>query len=129
MPGKTPPRPTDAELTLLRVLWQRGPSTVREIHREISRARGAGYTTVLKLMQIMMEKGSLRRDETVRPQVYQPARTQRHVQRQLLGDLLENVFSGSPGNLVLQALSTKKTTPQERREIRKLLDQIERDAR
>ena len=122
-------RPTAAELEILGVLWRRGPSTVREIHREISRARGAGYTTVLKLMQIMTEKGSLTRDETVRPQVYQTARTQRHIQRQLLGDLLENVFSGSPGILVLQALSTKKTTPQERREIRKLLDQIERDAR
>lgn len=121
-------RPTDAELEILRVLWNRGASTVREVFRELSLAREIGYTTVLKLMQIMTEKGLVRRDETVRPQVYQVARSQGQTQRQLLRHLLDRAFSGSPGNLVLQALSTKKTTPQERREIRELLDELERDS-
>ena len=120
-------RPTNAELNILGVLWDLGPSTVREVFREVSRTRaGTGYTTVLKLMQIMMDKGLLRRDETVRPQVYEVAKSQLHTQRQLLGDLVDRAFSGSPGNLVLQALSAKKTTAEERRQIRKLLDELER---
>ena len=123
-------RPTNAELNILGVLWDLGPSTVREVFREVSRVRAnTGYTTVLKLMQIMTEKGLLRRDETIRPQVYVVAKSQHHTQRQLLGDLVERAFSGSPGNLVLQALSTKKTTAQERRQIRKLLDELERGSR
>jgi len=122
-------RPTDAELEILRVLWTRGQSTVRDIFREISAVREVGYTTVLKLMQIMTDKGLLKRDETVRPQVYQVARSQDDTQKQLLRHLLERAFSGSPGNLVLQALSTKKTTSQERRRIRELLDELERDAK
>ncbi len=121
-------RPTDAELEILRVLWTRGASTVREVFRELSLVREIGYTTVLKLMQIMTDKGLVRRDETVRPQVYQVARSQGQTQRQLLRHLLDRAFSGSPGNLVLQALSTKKTTPQERRQIRELLDELERDS-
>ncbi len=121
-------RPTDAELEILRVLWTRGQSTVRDIFREISAAREVGYTTVLKLMQIMTDKGLLIRDETVRPQVYRAARSQGDTQRQLLRHLLDRAFSGSPGNLVLQALSTKKTTPQERRQIRDMLDELERDS-
>ena len=121
-------RPTDAELEILRVLWTRGASTVREVFRELSLSREIGYTTVLKLMQIMTSKGLVRRDETVRPQIYQVARSQGQTQRQLLRHLLDRAFSGSPGNLVLQALSTKKTTPQERRQIRELLDELERDS-
>ncbi len=113
----------------MRVFWRPGPSTVREVFRELRATRGIGYTSVLKLMQSMMEKGTLRRDESVRPQVYSVARSQHQTQRQLLGDLLDRAFGGSPGNLVVQALSTKKTTPQERKEIRKLLDQLERDSR
>ena len=121
-------RPTDAELEILRVLWTRGSSTVREVFRELATRREIGYTTVLKLMQIMTDKGLVRRDETVRPQMYQVVRSQRHTQRQLLRHLLDRAFSGSPGNLVLQALSTKKTTPQERRRIRELLDELERES-
>ena len=121
-------KPTDAELAILRVLWGRGPSTVREVFREVSRTRETGYTTVLKLMQIMTEKGLLTRDESVRPQVYVAVRSETQTQRQLLGDLLERAFRGSPGNLVLQALSTKTTTPEEREQIRALLDQLERDS-
>jgi predicted transcriptional regulator len=122
-------RPTDAELEILRVLWSRGASTVRDIFREITDVREVGYTTVLKLMQIMTGKGLLIRDETVRPQVYQVARSQDDTQKQLMRHLLERAFSGSPGNLVLQALSTKKTTSQERQRIRDLLDELERDAK
>lgn len=122
-------RPTDGELEILRVVWKHGPCTVRHVHGELNRDRRSGYTTVLKLMQIMTDKGLLRRDESVRPQVYQAARPQRDTQKQLLGDLLDRAFSGSPGKLVLQALSAKKTTPQERRQIRDLLDQLERNAR
>ena len=122
-------RPTNGELEILRVLWDRGPSTVREVFRDVARDRDTGYTTILKLMQIMTDKGLVRRDESVRPQVYHPSRSQRHTQRQLLGDLLDRAFSGSPGNLVLQALSAKKTTPEERRQIRELLDQLERESR
>ena len=122
-------KPTDAELAILRVLWTRGPSTVREVFREVSRNREIGYTTVLKLMQIMMDKGSVERDESVRPQVYQTVRSETQTQRQLIGDLLERAFGGSPGNLVLQALSARKTTAQEREQIRQLLDQLERNSK
>ena len=120
-------KPTDAELEILRVLWERGPSTVREVFRVLQKSRGAGYTTVLKLMQIMTDKGLLQRDTTVRPQVYEAIYSQGQTQRQLLGDLLDRAFSGSPGKLVLQALSEKQTTAEERREIRRLLDQLERE--
>jgi BlaI family penicillinase repressor len=120
-------QPTNAELEILRVLWQRGPSTVRQVFQTLQKARGTGYTTVLKLMQIMTDKGLLQRDTTVRPQVYEAIYSQGQTQRQLLGDLLDRAFSGSPGKLVLQALSEKKTTPEERREIRRLLDELERE--
>ena len=122
-------RPTDAELEILRILWERGPSTVREVFRDVNARRQSGYTTVLKLMQIMNEKGLVRRDETVRPQVYRSSRTQKNTQRQLLRDLLDRAFSGSSSSLVLQALSTKKTTSEEREQIREMLDQLEEDSR
>lgn len=128
MPRPRNKRPTDAELEILQVLWTLGPSTVRDVFRQLTTAREIGYTTVLKLMQIMTDKGLVVRDETVRPQVYQVTRSEGHTQRQLLRHLLDRAFSGSPGNLVLQALSTKKTTAQERRQIRELLDALERDA-
>jgi predicted transcriptional regulator len=123
-PGK---RPTDSELEILQVIWSRGPSTVRQVHDALSEAKDIGATTVLKLMQIMTDKGLLHRDESVRPQVFAPARTQRHTQRQMLGDLVDRAFGGSPGSLVLQALSSKKTTPEERERIRRMLDELEED--
>ncbi|MHC4993290.1 MAG: BlaI/MecI/CopY family transcriptional regulator [Planctomycetota bacterium] len=125
MARKRSKRPTDAELEILQVIWGRGPSTVREVLQEMSHSREIGYSTVLKLMQIMTEKGQLHRDESVRPQVYRTARTRDQTQQQLLGDLLDRAFSGSPGNLVVQALSSTTTTPEERRRIRELLDQLE----
>ena len=121
-------RPTDAELEILRVIWSLGPSTVRQVFDELRAKRETGYTTVLKLMQIMTGKGLLRRDESMRPQVYEPVRPQHQTQRQLIGDLLDRAFSGSPGNLVLEALATRRATPEERRRIRELLDELEGDS-
>ena len=122
-------RPTDGELEILQVLWSRGPSSVREVCAELNERREVGYTTVLKLMQIMLEKGLVVRDEGVRPQVWSPARSRRETQRQLLGDIVDRVFSGSPGNLILQALSSRKSTAEERRRIRELLDRLEEGSR
>ena len=125
MSKKCLPRPTDAELSILSVLWLRGPSTVRVVHEELGRSQETGYTTVLKLMQIMIEKGLLKRDDSERSHVYEAAVAQEQTQRQLLGDLLERAFSGSAQQLVMQALASKKASPEELSEIRKLIDQME----
>jgi len=119
------PKPTDAELAILRVLWRRGSSTVREVWEQLSPQQQTGYTTVLKIMQIMFEKGLLTRDETDRSHVYRAARSEAQTQRQVVGQLLERLFSGSAPKLVMQALAAKKATPAELAEIRKLLDEIE----
>jgi predicted transcriptional regulator len=112
-------KPTDAELGILRVLWFRGPSTVRQVAEALGRE--AGYTTVLKLLQIMTEKRLVVRDEAERTHIYEAAYTQDQTQRQLVADLLDRVFDGSAAQLVLQALATNKTSPEELDEIRKLL--------
>jgi len=121
------PRPTDAELEILNVLWQRGASTVRDVQGQIVRSRPAmGYTTVLKLMQIMAEKGLVRRDESQRAHVYEAQLAQEQTQRQLIGDLLERAFDGSATKLVMQALSANKTSAEELSSIREMLDEFER---
>ena len=112
-------KPTDAELGILRVLWSRGPSTVRQVAEALGRE--AGYTTVLKLLQIMTEKGLVVRDEGARTHVYEAAYTQDQTQRQLVTDLLDRAFAGSAAKLVLQALAASKTSPEELAEIKKLL--------
>ena len=120
--------PTDAELEILDVLWEHGPGTVREVHQRLSErrgARGTGQTTVLKLMQIMTDKGLLERDESVRPQVFRTARGRSETQQALLGQLADRAFSGSAGKLVLAALSSRRATPDEQRRIRELLDRLE----
>ena len=105
------PRPTDAELEILNVLWQRGASTVRDVHQAITRTRPAmGYTTVLKLMQIMAEKNLVRRDESQRAHVYEAQLAREQTQQQLLGELIERAFEGSATKLVMQALSAKQTS-------------------
>jgi predicted transcriptional regulator len=119
------PRPTDSELAILRVLWRTGPATVRAVHDELSRTQETGYTTVLKMLQIMTEKGLVKRDESERSHVYQPACPESEVQRQMVGHLLDRAFGGSAQKLVLQALSAKKASPAEFAEIRKLLDDME----
>lgn len=122
MPSR-PARPTDAELEILRVLWQNGSSTVREVQAALD--RDSGYTTVLKLLQIMTEKGLVARDERHRAHVYEPRIPREQTQRQLVGDLLERAFGGSAERLVMQALSSKKASPEELARIRKLLDELE----
>jgi predicted transcriptional regulator len=112
-------KPTDAELAILSVLWSRGPSTVRQIAEHMDRE--AGYTTILKLLQIMTEKGLVVRDEGARTHVYEAAYTQDQTQRQLVTDLLERAFDGSAAKLVLQALAASKASPAELAEIKKLL--------
>jgi predicted transcriptional regulator len=120
------PRPTDAELGILQVLWERGPSTVRDVHEALNKGEeGTGYTTVLKLMQIMTEKGLVKRDESQRAHVYSARATQQKTQRQLVTDLLDRAFGGSPARLAMQALSTKKASAGELAELRKLLDTLE----
>jgi predicted transcriptional regulator len=124
------PRPTDAELGILRVLWERGPSTVRQVHDVLSRERPTAYTTALKLMQIMTEKGLLTRDETDRSHVYHARLTEEQTQRQLVNDLLERAFGGSSQKLVMQALATTRASAKDLLEIRRLLDShrnVERD--
>lgn len=114
-------RPTDSELAILRVLWTRGPSTVREVAEVMGRE--AGYTTILKLMQIMTEKRLVRRDEAARTHVYEAAYSEDQTQRHLVTDLLDRVFDGSAAKLVIQALNAgKASSPEELAEIRKLLD-------
>lgn len=125
MTGKTLSRPTDAELEILNVLWRRGPSTVREVQEVLLENKDIGYTTVLKLMQIMAEKGLVSRDETDRRHVYEAERAQDETQRQLLSDLLDRAFNGSPTKLVMQALSSKKASKEELAEIRSMLDELE----
>lgn len=119
-------RPTDSELQILQVIWDRGPSTVRQVFLELGSTKGVGHTTILKLMQIMVDKGLLARDASRRPQIFRSTRSRQRTQRRLLGDLTDRVFGGSPGDMVLQALSTRKSTPEERRQIRELLDRLER---
>ncbi len=118
------PRPTDAELSILRILWQRGSGTVRDVQAAIP---GSGYTTILKLMQIMTDKGLVVRDESERAHVYRAAVSEQKTQRQLIGDLMDRAFGGSPSKLVMQALSGRKASAEELTTIRELLDQLEGD--
>jgi predicted transcriptional regulator len=118
-----PRRPTDAELEILTVLWSIGPATVREVHDVIGRRRPAQYSTVLKFMQIMAEKGLVRRDQKQRAHIYEATRPREWTQRQLAGDLLERAFAGSAKALLVGALSARKTSKKELAEISKLLDE------
>jgi predicted transcriptional regulator len=124
-----PPRPTDAELAILRVLWSRGASTVRDVYDELNRNAPTGYTTVLKLLQIMTEKGLVVRDETQRAHIYEARHSEQKTQRQLLLDLADRAFGGSAAKLVLQALSGRKTSAEELSAIRDLLDRLEGGAK
>lgn len=124
-PAQQSPRPTDGELEILRVLWSLGPSTVRQVHGELSQKRNVGYTTMLKLMQIMTDKGLLLRDESQRSHVYRARQKEAVTQKQLVKDLVSRAFGGSTEKLVMQALSSKKATAQELADIRKLLDDME----
>ena len=122
---KTTPRPTDAELAILRVLWRRGPSTVRQVHEDLERRNPTGYTTVLKLLQIMTEKGLVERDESQRAHVYVSRLPEEQTLGQLVGDLLDRAFEGSSSRLVMRALESRPATREELSEIRRMLDSME----
>lgn len=129
MSSKNPAKPTSTELEILRVLWERGPSTVREVTEVLGRTKSVGYTTVLKLLQIMTEKGTVRRNEEARAHVYEAQQPASKTRQQLVGDLLQRAFSGSASQLMLHALAGKKTSPEEIGEIRRMLDDYERSAK
>jgi predicted transcriptional regulator len=123
---KDPPRPTDGELEILTVLWSLGPSTVRDVHETITRRKPAQYTTVLKTLQIMAEKGLVKRNEEQRAHVYSAARPREWTQRQLAGDLLQRAFGGSAASLMLGALSAHRASPAELVELRRFLEDYEK---
>ena len=124
-----PQKPTAAELEILQVLWTRGPSTVREVHEALQAEKSLGYTTVLKLLQIMTVKGLVRRNEDQRAHVYQAEQPAEKTKRQLAQDVLERVFDGSARDLLLHALAAQRSTPEEIDELRSLLDEHERNFR
>jgi BlaI family transcriptional regulator, penicillinase repressor len=126
MTRTTVPKPTAGELEILRVLWETGPTTVREVHEAVSRERNVGYTTVLKLMQIMTAKGMLRRNEQQRAHVYEACQPAGHTKRELAGDVLQRVFQGSASQLMMHALDSRRTSREELNKLRRLLDEYER---
>src|ERR1700694_5732806 len=123
------PRPTDAELSILRVLWSRGKSTVRDVNEQLNKHAPTGYTTVLKLLQIMTEKGLVVRDETQRAHIYESRYSEQKTQRQLLSDLVDRAFGGSAAKLVMQAISGRKANSDELNLIRNLLDRLEGESK
>jgi predicted transcriptional regulator len=127
MAGWKLPRPTEAELAILRVLWSEGPCTVRAVHTTLNREQRTGYTTVLKMLQIMTEKGLATRDESQRSHVYRASQSEARTQKQLVGDLLERAFGGSALKLVMRALDSRRTSAQELSEIRTLIERLEQE--
>ena len=127
MPPKERPRPTESELAILRVLWDRGPSTVKEVQEGLPRRERRGYTTVLKLMQIMHDKGLVGRRRDGKAHVYRARLRENQAQKRLTADLIDGVFRGSAARLVMQALSSKTPSPQDLEEVRRLLDELEEE--
>ncbi len=126
MAQETPQKPTASELEILRVLWLRGPSTVREVHEALKEQKALGYTTVLKLLQIMTAKGLVRRNEDQRAHVYEACLPATETKRQLVGDVLQRVFQGSASDLMIHALEGRRTSKKELEELRRLLDEYEK---
>ncbi|GEO02599.1 penicillinase repressor [Adhaeribacter aerolatus] len=125
MAAAQPLKPTDAELEILQVLWQNGPSTVRFVNDELNKTKEVGYTTTLKIMQLMTEKNMVRRDESNRSHVYEALLKEEATQKQLLNKFLDTTFRGSASRLVMQALGSHQTTPEELNQIRELLNKLE----
>jgi len=119
-------QPTQVELRILRVLWEEGPSPVRNIHKALTAEKGTNYSTTVKMLSVMLEKGLAKRDESTRPHVYRAVAPQKTTQRRMLRDLIQRAYDGSAGSLVLQALSSQKASKEELAEIRRLLDELER---
>src|SRR5207253_9884001 len=126
MSNEHPQKPTASELEILRVLWERGPSTVRDVHEALREKKDLGYTTVLKLLQIMTAKGTVRRDEGQRAHVYEAGQPATETKRQLVGDVLQRVFEGSASELMIHALEGRRTSRKELEELRRLPDEYER---
>jgi len=126
---KSPQKPTASELEILRVLWTHGPSTVREVYETLREKKSLGYTTVLKLLQIMTTKGTVRRNETQRAHVYEACLPAEQTKRQLAGDMLQRVFEGSASQLMMHALAGRKSSQQEIEELRRVLDEFEGNRR
>jgi predicted transcriptional regulator len=125
MPRSGRPQPTEVELHILRILWELGPSPVREIHKRLAADRQTNYSTTVKMLSIMLHKGLVRRDERAQPHIYRAAFSRQTAGRRMLNDLIDKVYEGSAMSLVLQALSSRKATPRELEEIRRMLDRLE----
>lgn len=125
MPRYPSSQPTDVELEILRFLWENGPSTARQIHNQLSASRQTRYSTTVKMLSVMREKNLVKRDDSVRPQVFRAATGRSRTQQRMVQDLLQKAFNGSVGSLVLQALSSHKSSADELAEIRRLLDDLE----
>lgn len=128
MPRPVSSQPTEVELQILRILWEAGPATVREIHNRIAEFKETNYATTVKMLVVMLEKQLVSRDDSIRPQVYRAAVTQSMTQRKMLSDLVRKVYDGSTKSLIMQALSSKKATQEDIDEIRSLLDEMEGNA-
>ena len=126
MPRPISSQPTDVELQILRVLWEHGDSTARQIHNWLTKDRDTNYSTTVKMLSVMLDKQMVKRDESVRPQLFRAATSQKKTQQKMLKDLIRRAYDGSAGSLVLQALASQKATPEELAEIRQLLRQLEK---
>ena len=125
MPRSPSSQPTEVELKILGILWEEGESTARQIHNRLTQTRDTNYSTTVKMLSVMLEKDLVKRDETVRPQLFRPAATQNRTQQRMLKNLIQKAYNGSVGSLVLQALSSQKSSPGELVEIRRLLNELE----
>ncbi|WP_205510915.1 BlaI/MecI/CopY family transcriptional regulator [Longitalea arenae] len=119
-------KPTESELEILQILWKKGNASVREVHEELLQTKEAGYTTTLKLMQIMHEKGLVKRDDSIKTHIYQAAVSKEKTQKHLLNKMIDTLFGGSPGELVMQALGNHKASAEELEEIQKVLDNLKK---
>ena len=119
-------KPTESELEILQILWKKGNASVREVHEELLATKEAGYTTTLKLMQIMHEKGLVKRDDSIKTHIYQAAVSKEKTQKHLLNKMINTLFGGSPGELVMQALGNHKASAEELEEIQKILDNLKK---
>ena len=126
MPSTKYIKPTESELEILQVLWNRGLASVREVHEELAKTKDVGYTTTLKLMQIMNEKGLVKRDDSVKTHIYQAAVSREKTQKHLLGKMIDGLFGGSPTQLVIQALGNHKASDKELEEIQNLLNNLKK---
>ncbi len=127
MPRPTASQPTEVELQILRILWEQGASTARQIHNGLTDDRDTNYSTTVKMLSVMLDKRLVKRDAAVRPQVFRPAMTQQRTQQRMLKDLIQRAYDGSAGSLVLQALASRKASTEELAEIRSLLSELEGD--